>query len=317
MVPDRLALPARDRCLVMGIVNVTEDSFSDGGRWIDPDVAVAHGARLMADGADLVDVGGESTRPGAVRVAAEEELGRVVPVVRELAAAGIPVSVDTMRAAVAEASIEAGAVLINDVSGGVADPRMLDVCAAGEVPVCLMHWRTDRFGSASGRAEPSAEGIVAEVRGHLLRLADRALAAGIPEERIIVDPGLGFAKNADDNWALLHALPELVADGYPVLVGASRKRFTATVVDGTPRPPSDADDATAAISALSAAAGAWAVRVHEVSASRDAVHVAAAWTAGRAPGGVAADGDYPAGGGNRPMAQPGVADRSAGAGEEN
>ncbi|MFC3850469.1 dihydropteroate synthase [Corynebacterium hansenii] len=301
----------------MGIVNVTEDSFSDGGRWIDPDVAVAHAGRLMADGADLVDVGGESTRPGAVRVAAEEELGRVVPVVRELAAAGIPVSVDTMRAAVAEASIEAGAVLINDVSGGVADPRMLDVCAAGEVPVCLMHWRTDRFGSASGRAEPSAEGIVAEVRGHLRRLADRALAAGIPEERIIVDPGLGFAKNADDNWALLHALPELVADGYPVLVGASRKRFTATVVDGTPRPPSDADDATAAISALSAAAGAWAVRVHEVSASRDAVHVAAAWTAGRAPEGVAADGDYPAGGGNRPMAQPGATDGSAGAGEEN
>ncbi|WJZ01063.1 Dihydropteroate synthase 1 [Corynebacterium hansenii] len=317
MAPDRLALPARDRCLVMGIVNVTEDSFSDGGRWIDPDVAVAHAGRLMADGADLVDVGGESTRPGAVRVAAEEELGRVVPVVRELAAAGIPVSVDTMRAAVAEASIEAGAVLINDVSGGVADPRMLDVCAAGEVPVCLMHWRTDRFGSASGRAEPSAEGIVAEVRGHLRRLADRALAAGIPEERIIVDPGLGFAKNADDNWALLHALPELVADGYPVLVGASRKRFTATVVDGTPRPPSDADDATAAISALSAAAGAWAVRVHEVSASRDAVHVAAAWTAGRAPEGVAADGDYPAGGGNRPMAQPGATDGSAGAGEEN
>ena len=294
-------LPDHDRCLVMGIVNVTEDSFSDGGRWNDPAVAVAHAKRLMADGADLIDVGGESTRPGAVRVAAEEELGRVVPVVRELAAAGIPVSVDTMRAAVAEAAIEAGAALINDVSGGLADPRMLDVCAAAEVPVCLVHWRTERFGSASGRAEPSAAGIVAEVRDHLRGLADRALAKGIPAERIILDPGLGFAKNAADNWALLHALPELVAEGYPVLVGASRKRFTATVVDGAPRAPRDADDATAAISALSAAAGAWAVRVHEVAASRDAVHVAAAWTVGRAPEGVTADGDYPAGGGNEPM----------------
>ena len=294
-------LPDHDRCLVMGIVNVTEDSFSDGGRWNDPAVAVAHAKRLMADGADLIDVGGESTRPGAVRVAAEEELGRVVPVVRELAAAGIPVSVDTMRAAVAEAAIEAGAALINDVSGGLADPRMLDVCAAAEVPVCLMHWRTERFGSASGRAEPSAAGIVAEVHDHLRGLAERALAKGIPAVRIILDPGLGFAKNADDNWALLHALPELVAEGHPVLVGASRKRFTATVVDGAPRAPRDADDATAAISALSAAAVAWAVRVHEVAASRDAVHVAAAWTAGRAPEGVTADGDYPAGGGNAPM----------------
>lgn len=301
--PGHPTLPERDRCLVMGIVNVTEDSFSDGGMWADPAVAVAHANRLMADGADLIDVGGESTRPGAVRVPAEEELGRVVPVVRELAAAGISVSVDTMRASVAEAAIEAGAALINDVSGGLADPRILDVCAAGEAPVCLMHWRTDRFGSASGRAEPSAGGIVPEVRDHLRRLADRAVAAGIPTERIIVDPGLGFAKNADDNWALLHALPDLVADGLPVLVGASRKRFTATVVDGRPRPPRDADDATAAISALAAAAGAWAVRVHETAASRDAVHVAAAWTSGRAPAGVTADGDYPVGGGNKPMVQ--------------
>lgn len=295
------SLPVHDRCLVMGIVNVTEDSFSDGGCWNDPEVAVAHARRLMADGADLIDVGGESTRPGAVRVTAEDELARVVPVVRALAAEGIPVSVDTMRASVAEESIAAGAVLINDVSGGMADPRMLATCADGDVAVCLMHWRTDRFGSASGRAAPSGEGIVAEVRDHLRMLVDKALTAGIPADRIIVDPGLGFAKNADDNWALLHALPELVAGGYPVLVGASRKRFAATVVDGTPRPPRDADDATAAISALSAAAGAWAVRVHEVAASRDAVHVAAAWTAGRAPEGVTADGDYPAGGGNRPM----------------
>lgn len=294
-------LPAPDRCLVMGVVNVTEDSFSDGGEWLGPGAAAAHARQLLADGADIIDIGGESTRPGAVRVDAAVELGRVVPVVAELAAEGIPVSVDTMRADVAEAAIAAGAALINDVSGGMADPRMLEVCAAGEVPICLMHWRTDRFGSASGRAEPSARGIVAEVTGHLRSLVDAAVAAGIPEERIIVDPGLGFAKNADDNWALLHALPELVGMGPPVLVGASRKRFVATVVDGVARAPRDADDATAAITALSAAAGAWAVRVHDVARSRDAVAVASAWTKGRAPAGVRADGDYPAGGGNRPM----------------
>lgn len=274
-----------DRPRVMGIVNVTPDSFSDGGDHFDLEAAVAHGLQLAAEGADILDVGGESTRPGAVRVAAEEELGRVVPVVRELAAAGIPVSVDTMRAAVAEAAIEAGAALINDVSGGLADPRMLDVCAAAEVPVCLMHWRTERFGSASGRAEPSAAGIVAEVRDHLRGLAERALAKGIPAERIILDPGLGFAKNADDNWALLHGLDRLIELGFPVLVAASRKRFLGSLlpgVDGQPRPVSGRDPATAAITALSAAAGAWAVRVHDVAPSADAVRVAATWAAGGA-----------------------------------
>lgn len=298
----RVRLPERDRCLVMGIVNVTEDSFSDGGRWLDPGAAVAHARELLADGADIVDVGGESTRPGAERVPADVELARVVPVVSELAAAGVPVSVDTMRAEVAEAAIAAGAAMINDVSAGLADERMLGVCADGGVPVCLMHWRTDRFGSASGRAEPSPSGIVAEVRDHLRRRADAAVAAGVAAERIILDPGLGFAKNADDNWALLRALPELVGMGLPVLVGASRKRFLATVVDGVARAPREADDATAAITALSAAAGAWAVRVHDVPANRDAVAVASAWGSGRAPAGVRADGDYPAGGGNRPMA---------------
>lgn len=274
------------RCLVMGIVNVTEDSFSDGGRWNDPAVAVAHAKRLMADGADLIDVGGESTRPGAVRVAAEEELGRVVPVVRELAAAGIPVSVDTMRAAVAEAAIEAGAALINDVSGGLADPRMLDVCAAAEVPVCLVHWRTERFGSASGRAEPSAAGIVAEVRDHLRGLAERALAKGIPAERIMLDPGLGFAKNADDNWALLAGMRSYMTLGYRVLIGASRKRFLTALrpgPDGAPGTPESADDATAAVSALAAASGAWAVRVHSVAANRAAVDVARSVATGRGP----------------------------------
>ncbi|WP_448852897.1 dihydropteroate synthase [Corynebacterium sp. 335C] len=284
----------------MGIVNVTEDSFSDGGRHPDAESALAHARRLLADGADIIDVGGESTRPGAIRVPEEQELARVVPVVRELAAEGVVVSVDTMRASVAEASLEAGAAIVNDVSGGLADPRMLDVCAAAgrEAATCLMHWRTDRFGSASGRAEPDPRGIVAEVRDHLLSLMDAATAAGVPADRIILDPGLGFAKNAEDNWTLLRALPELTALGAPVLVGASRKRFVASVVDGVAHAPQEADQATAAISALSADRGAWAVRVHDVASSRAACAVARAWRLGRGPSD--ADGDYPVGGGNRP-----------------
>lgn len=298
-----MAEPASNhRCKVMGIVNVTEDSFSDGGRWVNPDAAVAHAHDLIAAGADIIDIGGESTRPGAIRVPAEQELARVVPVVKELAAAGILVSVDTMRASVAEASIEAGAALINDVSGGLADPDMLRVCAAGDIPVSLMHWKTDRFGSASGRAEVSGD-IVVDVRDHLLSLVDDAVDAGIDDRNIILDVGLGFAKNADDNWALLKALPEFVELGYPVLVGASRKRFVATVRGGEAVAPQEADNATAAISALSAAAGAWAVRVHDVAPSRAAVDVAAAWTAGRALSGATADGDYPTGGGNQAMQQ--------------
>lgn len=292
-----------ERCQVMGIVNVTDDSFSDGGQWIDPEMALAHARSLLLDGADIVDVGGESTRPGATRVPAEQELGRVVPVVKALAAASVKVSVDTMRASVAEAAADAGATIVNDVSGGLADDRMLQVCAESDVDVCLMHWRTDRFIGASGRAEPDPRGIVTEVREHLLRRAEAAMAAGVPQSRIILDPGLGFAKNADDNWALLHSLPELVATGFPVLVGASRKRFVAQVQAArgpgsmdTEAPyggPQLADPATAAISALSAAAGAWAVRVHEVRHSRDAVDVAASWAAGRAIEGGAADHDYP------------------------
>lgn len=289
---------AAARCKVMGIVNVTEDSFSDGGMYNTFDAAVSHAHELLAQGADIIDVGGESTRPGAHRVGEVEEIGRVEPVVRELAAEGHLVSVDTMRASVAEAAIEAGAALINDVSGGLADPNMLRVCAAGDIPVCLMHWRTDRFGSASGRAATHPAGILADVTEHLSRLADDALAAGVLEENIILDPGLGFAKNADDNWALLHGLPEIIDLGFPVLVGASRKRFVASL-DGHARKPQDADAATAAISTLSAAAGAWAVRVHNVPFSLDAVRVASAWTAGRALGGATASGDYPEGGGNQ------------------
>ncbi|MBV7295932.1 dihydropteroate synthase [Corynebacterium sp. TAE3-ERU12] len=285
----------------MGIVNATEDSFSDGGRWEDPVSATTHARVLLGEGADIIDIGGESTRPGAKRVSEELEMARVIPVVETLAAEGVTVSVDTMRASVAERAIAAGAAIINDVSGGLADPDMLRVCGQSDVSVLLMHWRTERFAGASGRAEPDARGIVAEVREHLLNRAEAAMAAGVDRDNIIIDPGLGFAKNADDNWALLHALPEFIALGLPVLVGASRKRFTATVLGGAAVPPVQADPATAAITALSAAAGAWGVRVHDVAPNRDAVAVAAAWGAGRAPEGVTADQDYPTGGGGQAM----------------
>ena len=285
-------------CKVMGIVNVTEDSFSDGGLYKTFDAAIAHAHELLAEGAHILDIGGESTRPGAHRVSEDEEIARVVPVVRELGAEGHLVSVDTMRASVAEAAIAEGAVFINDVSGGLADPNMYAVCADADVPICLMHWKTDRFGSASGRAETHPDGIVADVREHLLQLVDGAMDAGIVEENIVLDPGLGFAKNADDNWALLHGLPELIDLGFPVLVGASRKRFAAAV-GSEARAPKQADAATTAISALSAAAGAWAVRVHNVADNLDAVRVAQAWNLGRSLTGYTAAGDYPEGGSNR------------------
>lgn len=269
------------RCLVMGVLNVTEDSFSDGGRYLDASDAVAHGRELMAQGADIIDVGGESTRPGAVRVPAEEELVRVVPVVRELAAAGIAVSVDTMRAAVAAAAIEAGAALVNDVSGGLADPDMARVVAAAGTPWILMHWVSpDRFASGAGGAAHHGGDVVADVLDHLRRRVDAALAAGVEASQLILDPGLGFAKTAADNWALLAALDQVQALGHPVLVAASRKRFLGSLLvddQGQDRPTEDRDVATAAISALSAAHGAWGVRVHDVRSSVDAVRVAQAW----------------------------------------
>lgn len=269
------------RCLVMGVVNVTEDSFSDGGRYLDASDAVAHGRELVAQGADIVDVGGESTRPGAVRVPAEEELARVVSVVRELAAAGVPVSVDTMRAAVAAAAIEAGAALVNDVSGGLADPDMARVVAECGVPWILMHWVSpDRFASGAGGAAHTGSDVVADVTEHLRHRVEAALAAGVDASQLILDPGLGFAKTAADNWALLAALEQVQALGYPVLVAASRKRFLGSLLGddrGQDRPTEDRDVATAAISALSAARGAWGVRVHDVRSSVDAVRVAEAW----------------------------------------
>jgi dihydropteroate synthase len=270
------ALRGVRRCLVMGVVNVTPDSFSDGGSWFEPDAAVAHGLELVAQGADLVDVGGESTRPGAARVPQDEELRRVLPVVRELAAAGVVVSVDTMRAAVAEQALQAGAAVVNDVSGGLADPGVLDVVAAARVPFVVMHWR----GHSIDMAERARyDDVVAEVRAELSARLDAVVAAGVDPGQVVLDPGLGFAKTADHNWRLLAALPALAELGRPLLVGASRKGFLGQLLaspDGDPRPFVGRDAASAAISALAARDGAWCVRVHETRGSRDAVEVAAA-----------------------------------------
>ncbi len=265
------------RCVVMGILNVTPDSFSDGGRCLDRDDAVAHGVTMYRRGADLVDVGGESTRPGAKRVAAEVEAARVVPVVGDLVAAGVAVSVDTMRAAVADAALAAGASMVNDVSGGQADAGMARVLAAAGVPWVLMHWRghSDRMAELGRYSD-----VVREVRAELIARVDAAVLAGVDPGALVLDPGLGFAKTAAHNWELLRRLDVLLALGFPVLVGASRKRFLGSLLadaGGGARPAAGRDDATTAVSALAAAAGAWGVRVHEVGPSLDAVAVAAAW----------------------------------------
>ncbi|NEA59244.1 dihydropteroate synthase [Streptomyces sp. SID13666] len=280
-------LPEWDRCAVMGVVNVTPDSFSDGGQWFDPELAVKHGMDLVASGADIVDVGGESTRPGAARVSEAEELRRVIPVVRELAAAGVLVSVDTMRAAVAGQAVAAGARLVNDVSGGGADPAMIPVVADAGVPFVVMHWRGQSI-DMNNRAVYGD--VVAEVVAELREGCERAVAGGIDPGRIILDPGLGFAKNAEHDLALMAHLGKLRELGRPLLVAASRKRFLGRVLAGSagdPPPARERDAATAAVSAIAAREGAWAVRVHEVHASADAVRVSraiegAAGTAGAA-----------------------------------
>ncbi len=270
-------LPRPGRCVVLGILNVTPDSFSDGGLHLDPDDAIRHGIALRAAGADLVDVGGESTRPGAQRIDAPTEAARVLPVLRGLAAEGVPVSIDTTRAAVAEAALEAGAAVVNDVSGGTADPRMAAVVATARVPWILMHSR----GPADAQA--GYEDVIGEVRAELVARADAAVLAGVDPALLVIDPGLGFAKTAAHNWALLRRLDVLVALGFPVLVGASRKRFLGHLLaeaDGTVRPPAARDVATTVITGLAAHAGAWGVRVHDVAASMDAVAVATAWNLG-------------------------------------
>jgi len=274
-----VTLPSRpDRIVIMGVLNVTPDSFSDGGRWTDLEAAVAHGLQMHAQGADLVDVGGESTRPGAERVAAEVERDRVVPVIRALAAVGVPMSVDTYRAAVADAALEAGATVVNDVSGGLGDQDMAGVVRAAGCPWILMHWRGH---SATMQQLAHYDDVVTDVRTELQARVDAAVSRGVDPAQLAVDPGLGFAKTADHNWALLARLGELRALGLPVLVGASRKSFLGALLaapDGTPRPVDERENATTAITAYCALNGVWGVRVHEVPANVDAALAVAAIT---------------------------------------
>ncbi len=270
--------------LIMGIVNVTADSFSDGGRFLDPDAAIAHGLRLRAEGADLLDVGGESTRPGAQRIDQRLEQKRILPVVRELAAAGIAVSIDTMNAATALAAVRAGARIVNDVSGGLADPDLLAAVATTDADLVLGHWRGH---SADMYAHAQYDDVASQVLTELAARVDAAQAAGIPPARLIADPGIGFGKKGEQNWVVLRALPRLTARGNRVLVGTSRKRFLAEAiaaddesgepVDEARRDNSRLDRATAVTSVLAAQAGAWAVRVHDVAATRDALRVALRW----------------------------------------
>lgn len=257
---------------VMGIVNVTPDSFSDGGRWFDHAAAIAHARSLVAEGAAIVDVGGESTRPGAERVDAEEELRRVKPVIAELAAAGIAVSVDTTRAEVAAEAVAVGAQLVNDVSGGLADPQMLSVVADLDVPWICMHWR----GHAAQMAHNAVyDDVVSEVRDELAARLEAAISAGVDEQRIVLDPGLGFAKTGEHNWQLLGRIGELRSLGRPILIGASRKRFLGDLLADRrgARPPAQRDAATAAVTALVAARGL-GVRTHTAAEHRDAIAVA-------------------------------------------
>jgi dihydropteroate synthase len=276
-------LPVRDdRLVVMGVLNVTPDSFSDGGRYADLDAAADHARRMVELGADIVDVGGESTRPGAQRVPAEEEARRVIPVIRLLASDGISLSVDTYRASVAHASLDAGASIVNDVSGGLADPDMARVVADAGCPWILMHWRGH---SAKMDELASYDDVVADVRSELGQRVDSAVAAGVNPDLLAVDPGLGFAKRAEHNWQLLAHLDAFTGLGLPVLLGASRKSFLGRLLhgaDGSPRRTAEREDATTALTMYAALNGAWGVRVHEVRPSVDAALVAhAIQTAGK------------------------------------
>jgi dihydropteroate synthase len=278
-----IARPGTVLPVLMGVVNVTPDSFSDGGRWDTTSAAVARGHDLLRDGADLLDIGGESTRPGATRPLVEEELGRVVPVIRALAEEGATVSVDTMRSEVAEAAVAAGASVVNDVSGGLADPRILDVVAAGDATYVCMHWRAHSDRMADYAVYDAPGGVVAAVRDELSERIDAARAAGVPDHRIVLDPGLGFAKRPEHNWALLTGIPALAELGFPILVGASRKSFLGTLLagpGGEARPVDDREDATTALTVLLAQQGVWGLRVHDVRSSRDALRTYARWEQG-------------------------------------
>ena len=266
-------LGVRDRTLVMGVVNVTPDSFSDGGEWFEQDAAIAHGRDVLAAGADIVDIGGESTRPGAERPSVEEELRRVVPVVTALAADGAVVSVDTMRASVARAAVDAGATIVNDVSGGLADPEMVPWVAANRLPYIAMHWRGH---STSMQSRAVYDDVVEDVVRELAARRDALLADGIEADNLVLDPGLGFAKNAEHNWALMAALPVLHDLGHPILLGASRKTFLGRLgreEGAAPRPAAERDVETTATSVMAAMAGLWCVRVHDVGSTVRALSV--------------------------------------------
>ena len=264
--------------LVMGVVNVTPDSFSDGGLWADPDSAIARALELVDDGADVVDVGGESTRPGATRPLVAEELGRVLPVIEALAADGVRVSVDTMRAEVAQAALAAGASIVNDVSGGLADERMLEVVAATGATYVAMHWRAhSEFMRDFATYGPEEGGVVSIVRRELAARLEAIQAAGVDRSRIVLDPGLGFAKRPEHDWALLRGLDVLAGLGRPLLVGASRKSFLGRLLGpgADLRPPEERDAATTALTTWLALQPTplWGVRVHDVRSTRDALAV--------------------------------------------
>ena len=277
-------LPGRltrtDRPVLMGVVNVTPDSFSDGGRWATPEAAIAHGRELLVAGADILDVGGESTRPGATRPLVEEELARVVPVITALAADGATVSVDTMRSEVAQAAVEAGALIVNDVSGGLADPRMLETVAATGAAYVAMHWRAHSDTMQQHASYDGQGGVVAAVRDELAERVDAILAAGIDRDSVVLDPGLGFAKTAEHNWALLRGLGQISSLGFPVLVGASRKSFLGSLLagsDGVARGVEDREHAASALHVLLAQEGVWGLRTHDVRAAHDALRALARW----------------------------------------
>ena len=261
-----------DRTLVMGVLNVTPDSFSDGGRFNDQMIATNHALQMVQDGADIIDIGGESTRPGSDRITVKEELDRVLPVISALANSGVAISIDTMRAEVASAAIDAGACMINDVSGGKSDPEMLSYVATLNVPYILMHWRGP---SNIMNTLTDYNDVVADVTREVSNQVDVAVAAGIARERIAIDPGIGFAKTVDQNWPILKHLEVLEGLGLPILMGASRKKFLGELLakDGVARDSDERESATTAISTLMAARGIWAVRVHEVKASSDAIGV--------------------------------------------
>ena len=248
--------------LVMGILNVTPDSFADGGLHFDTDLAITHGREMIEDGVDIIDIGGESTRPGADRVSAEEEQARVIPVIRELAKENVAISIDTMRASTAKLGVEAGATIVNDVSGGAADPEMFSTVAQLGCKYTLMHWRGH---SKDMNSKAIYSDVVAEVIEEISIQLDKALAAGIKRENIILDPGIGFAKDAEHNWEILNRIDEFIELGYPILIGHSRKRFLGGDT------PNDREDATVQVTQSLVGKGIWAVRVHGVKANKEAI----------------------------------------------